>query len=68
MSPLIGNPYVIGDTTGNFKKLDDISDQFDGSTTTFNLTLGGSPYFTSNPFTLLLSLDGVIQQPDSKFY
>lgn len=25
MSPLIGNPYVVGDTTGNFKKLDNIS-------------------------------------------
>jgi hypothetical protein len=23
--PLIGNPYVVGDTTGNFKKLDNIS-------------------------------------------
>ena len=23
--PLIGNPYVIGDTTGNFKLLDDVS-------------------------------------------
>ena len=30
--PLIGNPYVIGDTTGNFKKLDDISSY----TLTFN--------------------------------
>ena len=25
MSPLIGNPYVVGDTTGNFKKLDNLS-------------------------------------------
>jgi hypothetical protein len=55
----IGRPQ----STGPYIKLDDISDQFDGSTTTFNLTLGGSPYFTSNPFTLLLSLDGVIQEP-----
>ena len=55
----IGRPQ----TTGPYIKLDDISDQFDGSKTTFNLTLGGSPYFTSNPYTLLLSLDGVIQEP-----
>ena len=55
----IGRPQQ----TGPYIKLDDISDQFDGSTTTFNLTLGGSPYFTSNPYTLLLSLDGVIQEP-----
>ena len=55
----IGRPQ----STGPYIKLDDISDQFDGSKTTFNLTLGGSPYFTSNPYTLLLSLDGVIQEP-----
>jgi len=55
----IGRPQV----TGPYIKLDDISDQFNGSKTTFNLTLGGSPYFTSNPYTLLLSLDGVIQEP-----
>lgn len=55
----IGRPQQ----TGPYIKLDDISDQFNGSKTTFNLTLGGSPYFTSNPYTLLLSLDGVIQEP-----
>jgi len=55
----IGRPQA----TGPYIKLDDISDQFNGSKTTFNLTLGGSPYFTSNPYTLLLSLDGVIQEP-----
>jgi hypothetical protein len=32
MSPLIGNPYVVGDTTGNFKKLDNLSSY----TLTFN--------------------------------
>ena len=55
----IGRPQQ----TGPYIKLDDISDQFDGTTTTFNLTLGGQAYFTSNPYTLLLSLDGVIQEP-----
>lgn len=55
----IGRPQQ----TGPYIKLDDISDQFDGVKTTFNLTLGGQPYFTSNPYTLLLSLDGVIQEP-----
>lgn len=55
----IGRPQQVGP----YIKLDDISDQFDGSRTTFNLTLGGTPYFTSNPYTLLLSLDGVIQEP-----
>jgi len=55
----IGRPQA----TGPYIKLDDISDQFDGIKTTFNLTLGGQAYFTSNPYTLLLSLDGVIQEP-----
>jgi len=55
----IGRPQQ----TGPYIKLDDISDQFNGTKTTFNLTLGGQPYFTSNPYTLLLSLDGVIQEP-----
>jgi hypothetical protein len=55
----IGRPQA----TGPYIKLDDISDQFNGTKTTFNLTLGGQPYFTSNPYTLLLSLDGVIQEP-----
>ncbi len=49
----IGRPQQ----TGPYIKLDDISDQFNGTKTTFNLTLGGQPYFTSNPYTLLLSLD-----------
>jgi len=55
----IGRPQQVGP----YIKLDDISDQFNGTKTTFNLTLGGQPYFTSNPYTLLLSLDGVIQEP-----
>ena len=57
--PYIGRPQA----TGPYLKLDDISNEFDGSKVTFNLTLGGQPYFTSNPYTLLLSLDGVIQEP-----
>jgi len=59
----IGRPQA----TGPYIKLDDISDQFNGTKTTFNLTLGGQPYFTSNPYTLLLSLDGVIQEPIKSF-
>ena len=59
----IGRPQA----TGPYLKLDDISDEFDGSKVTFNLTLGGSPFFTSNAYTLLLSLDGVIQEPIKSF-
>jgi hypothetical protein len=55
----IGRPQSIGP----YIKLDDISSQFNGSTTTFNLTSGGKPFYASNPYTLLLSLGGVIQEP-----
>ena len=54
-------------SSGAFLKLDDISSQFDGSTSTFNLTLGGQAFFAGNPYTLLISLGGVIQEPISAF-
>ena len=54
-------------SSGAFLKLDDISSQFDGSTSTFNLTLGGQAFFAGNPYTLLVSLGGVIQEPIAAF-
>ena len=48
-------------------RLDSISSQFNGSTTTFNLTIGGEAYFPDNPYTLLVSLAGVIQEPIISF-
>ena len=54
-------------SSGAFLKLDDIASQFDGSTSTFNLTLGGQAFFAGNPYTLLVSLGGVIQEPISSF-
>ena len=50
-----------------FLKLDDISSQFNTSTTTFNLTLGGEAFFAGNPYSLLVSLGGVIQEPIASF-
>lgn len=61
--PYIGRPQA----TGPYLKLDDISDQFDGNRVTFNVTVGGAPYFTQNAYTLLLSLEGVIQEPIKSF-
>ena len=55
------------ETSGAFAKLDDIASQFDDTTTTFDLTLGGSAFFASNPYTLLVSLSGVIQEPISAY-
>ena len=52
---------------GSFLKLDDISSQFNDSTTTFDLKVGGEPFFAGNPYTLLVSLGGVIQEAISAF-
>jgi hypothetical protein len=52
---------------GNYLKLDDISSQFNGSTVTFNLTSGGNPYYPGSPFSILVSLGGVIQEPSSAY-
>ena len=54
-------------SSGALLKLDDIASQFDGSTSTFNLTLGGQAFFAGNPYTLLVSLAGVIQEPIAAF-
>ena len=54
-------------SSGAFLKLDDISSQFDGSTSTFNMTVGGEAFFPINPYTLLVSLGGVIQEPIAAF-
>ena len=54
-------------TSGTFLKLDDLSSQFNSSTTTFNLTIGGEAFFAGNPYSLLVSLGGVIQEPINSF-
>ena len=59
----IGRPQK----TGPYITLDDISSQFNGVDVTFNLTTGGSPFFADNPYTVFLSLNGVIQEPVSAF-
>ena len=52
---------------GSFIKLDDLSSQFNNSTTQFSLKVGGQPFFAGNPYTLLVSLGGVIQEAVSAF-
>jgi len=54
-------------TSSTFLKLDDLSSQFNNSTTTFNLTVGGEAFFAGNPYSLLVSLGGVIQAPITSF-
>ena len=53
--------------TGAYIKLDDISSQFDGVKTTFDLTLGTKPYFCHNPYSLMVSIDGIIQEPVTSY-
>jgi len=57
--PYIGRPQE----SGAYQKLDDISSQFDGNLVTFNLTIGGAPFFCQNSYSVLVSLEGVIQEP-----
>ena len=52
---------------GSYVKLDDIAGSFDNTEVTFNLTSGGKPYYTTNPYTLFLVLGGVIQEPITSF-
>ena len=54
-------------TSGNYLNLDDITSQFDGSTTTFQLKSGGSDFFPGSSFSLLVSVAGVIQEADSAY-
>ena len=52
---------------GSFVKLDDISSQFNNTKTTFDLKVGGQQFFAGNPYTLLVSLGGVIQEAITAF-
>ena len=54
-------------SSGAFAKLDDVRSQFNNSKTVFNLTIGNEAFFPGNPYTLLVSLGGVIQEPLTSF-
>lgn len=79
-SPTLGNTITSGNVVwtwngasweaasislyGGFNKLDDISSQFNGSTTSFAIRRGGvaiTPYAATN---LVISINGVIQEPN----
>lgn len=59
----IGNPPV----NGVFRKLDTIAASFNGSTTSFNLTSGGAPVFPGLTTNLIISLGGIIQEPNTAY-
>ena len=61
-------PYLGRDLSqGNYLKLDDISSQFDGSKVSFDLTAGGSAFFPGSSMALVVSLGGVLQEPEAAF-
>lgn len=55
----IGRSPVIG----SFKKIDDLTSQFNGSQTVFTLTSGGAAVDPGTSQNLLVSLGGVVQEP-----
>ena len=59
----IGRPQK----TGPYIKLDDISSQFNGVDASFSLTSGGTPFYADNPYTVTVSLNGVVQEPFSAY-
>ncbi len=49
---------------GNFVKLDDISDQFNSSASTFNTTVSGTSYTVSNPYASIVVGGGAVLEPE----
>lgn len=48
---------------GQYRKLDSIAASFNGSATTFNLTVGSVPVTAGTAYQLLISVGGVVQEP-----
>lgn len=59
----------IGQTpqVGNFVKIDDISSQFDGTTSQFTTEVSNIPYTISNKYASLVVADGNVLQPEVDF-
>ena len=51
----------VNPTSGQYSILDDISSGFNGSTTTFNLTSGGTEVVPQSDANALISISGVVQ-------
>lgn len=51
-----------GGTSNNSTILDDISGLFDGTTTTFNLTSGGTPYAPVNAVQMIVTVGNIMQE------
>ena len=61
-------PYIGRDLSqGNYLKLDNIESQFNGSKVSFDLTAGGTAFFPGSSMALVVSLGGVLQEPEAAF-
>ena len=61
-------PYIgRSPATGNYSKLDSIASSFNNSDTTFALTSGGTAITADRATQLVISIGGVIQEPDTAF-
>lgn len=54
-------------SVGAFRKMDSIQSSFDGSTTQFNITVGGSAYAPTNQNSIIAVLDGATLEPGTEF-
>lgn len=53
---------------GNYRKFDDISSGFNGSTASFNLTIGGETPKIGSEYQIIISVNDVIQEPGTAYY
>jgi len=53
--------------SGAFRILDDVSGSFDGSTTSFALSAGNASLTVGLPQTLVIAVDGVVQEPGTAY-
>jgi len=53
--------------SGAFRILDDVSGSFNGSTTTFALSSGSASLNVGLPQTLIIAVDGVVQEPGTAY-
>ena len=52
---------------GNYQRIDTIASSFNGSLTTFNLRADSVEVYPTSPSTMIISLGGVIQEPNSSY-
>ena len=52
---------------GNYLRLDSIAASFNGSFSTFDLTADGVAVYPTSPATMIISLGGVIKEPNTSY-